>query len=321
MSGILTYLVGIEEPNVLVFGITGRQGQSKARLMAKMGSKILAGCTPGKGGQEVDGIPVFNSAAEAVEAVPELNCAASFVPGQAVLSATMEAMDAGLKFAVHTADGVPTHDEAVMKEYAHEKGCTFLGPNTVGMLDTSGYLFGMIGGSATWAKQNYLPGCVGVISRSGGLSQLLGAFHCRPDLPGPKEDGSFGPLWGKEFPGISAIMCVGGDPMPGVTLLDAALGFEKDSRTKVIVGYGETGTTQENDLAAAVASGKLTKPIIMFLGGKYTKTGVAQSHAGAMIRNEAESYAFKRKIMEDHGIFVVDRPDAVFAKTAQVLGF
>jgi succinyl-CoA synthetase alpha subunit len=149
---------------------------------------------------------------------------------------------------------------------------------------------------------------------------LLGAFHCRPNLPGPREDGTFGPLWGDKYPGVSAVMCTGGDPMPGVTMLDAALAFEKDPRTKVIVAYGETGTTQENDLAEAVKSGKVAKPIIVFLGGMFTKSGVAQSHAGAMIRNEEETYTFKRRIMEEVGIKVVERPDAVFAQTAKILG-
>ena len=320
MSGILEHLVGIETPKVLVVGITGKQGQSRSKLMKKMGTQILAGCTPGKGGQEVDGVPVFNDPAEALKAVPEINCAVTYVPAGAIKGAAMGVMDAGIKFSVLTADGVATHDEAVMKEYSKAKGCTYLGPNTVGMLDTAGYLFGLIGGSATWAKKNYLPGCVGVISRSGGLSQLLGAFHCRPNLPGPKEDGTFGPLWGDEYPGVSAVMCTGGDPMPGVTMIDAAMAFEKDPRTKVIVAYGETGTTQENDLSAAVKAGKITKPIIVFLGGMFTKAGVAQSHAGAMIRNEEETYAYKRKAMEDVGIIVVERPDAVFAQTAKVLG-
>lgn len=320
MSGILKYLCGIETPKVLSFGITGRQGQSRTKMMRKMGTQVLAGCTPGKGGQEVDGIPVFNSAAEAVAAVPELNSTVMFVPAGAIKGAVLGAMAAGLKFSVVTADGVPTHDEVVMKEQARATGCRYLGPNTVGMLDTAGYLFGLIGGSATWAKQNYLPGCVGVISRSGGLSQLLGAFHCRPNLPGPRVDGTFGPLWGEQFPGVTAVLCTGGDPIPGVNMLDAALAFQKDPRTKVIVAYGETGTTQENDLAAAVASGAVTKPVIVFLGGKFTKAGIAQSHAGAMIRNEAETYDAKRKAMEDAGIVVVERPDAVFAQTARVLG-
>ncbi|MDJ0763938.1 MAG: hypothetical protein QNJ97_13235 [Myxococcota bacterium] len=320
MSGILEYLVGVETPKVLVIGITGKQGASRSKLMMKMGTNVVAGCTPGKGGQEVNGVPVFNSPQEAKEAMPEINSACTYVPAGAIKKAAMDAMDAGIKFTVLTADGVPTQDEAVFKEYSKAKGCTHLGPNTVGMLDTSGYLFGLIGGSASWAKKNYLPGCVGVISRSGGLSQLLGAFHCRPNLPGPREDGSFGPLWGDKYPGVSAVMCTGGDPMPGVTMLDAALAFQKDPRTKVIVAYGETGTTQENDLAAAVKAGAITKPIIIFLGGMFTKAGVAQSHAGAMIRNEEETYAFKRKIMEEVGIIVVERPDAVFAQTAKVLG-
>ena len=188
------------------------------------------------------------------------------------------------------------------------------------MLDTSGYLFGLIGGNASWARENYRAGCVGVISRSGGLSQLFGAFHCRPHLPGPRKDGSFGPVWGEKYPGLSAVLCIGGDPIPGITMRDAALAFEKDPRTQVIVAYGETGTTQENDLAAAVKSRVITKPIIVFLGGMFAKSGVAQSHAGAMIHNEKETYAFKRQAMEEAGIIVVQRPDAVFACTAEVLG-
>ncbi len=312
MAGILKYLAGVETPRTLVFGITGKQGKSKSRMMKKFGTEILAGCTPGKGGQEVDGVPVFNSAAEAVEAFPELNSAVLFVPAGAVRKAAMDAIDAGLKFIVLTADGVPTQDEIFLKEYISTKNSVCLGPNTVGMLDTEGYLFGLIGGSATWAKKNYKPGKVGVISRSGGLSQLLGAFHCRPDLPGPREDGSYGPLWGDDYPGLSAVICVGGDPVPGVSMLDAALAFEKDPRTEVIAVYGETGTTQENDLAEAVMIGEITKPLVVFLGGKFTKAGVSQSHAGAMIRNESESWEAKRKALESAGITVVDRPDAVF---------
>jgi succinyl-CoA synthetase alpha subunit len=320
MSGILKHLIGIEEPKVLVVGMTGKQGQRSSKLMMKMGTNIVAGCTPGKGGQEVEGKPIFNNPAEAVKAVPEINAACTYVPAAAIKRAACDCMDAGIKFTVLTADGVPTHDEAVVKEYSKAKGCTFLGPNTVGMLDTDGYLFGLIGGSATWAKKNYLPGAVGVISRSGGLSQLLGAFHCRPNLPGPRLDGTFGPLWGDQYPGVTAVMCTGGDPMPGVTMLDAALAFQKDPRTKVIVAYGETGTMQENDLAAAVKAGEVTKPIIVFLGGMFTQEGVAQSHAGAMIRNEEETYKFKRKALEDVGVTVVERPDAVFAQTAKALG-
>ena len=320
MSGILKFLTGIETPKVLVFGITGKQGKNNSRLMKEMGTRILAGCTPGKGGQEVEGIPVFNSPAEAVAAIPEINCAVTYVPAGAVKDAAMGAMDAGLKFLVLTADGVATHDQAVIKEYANLRGCTYLGPNTVGMLDTSGYLFGLIGGNAVWAKENYRSGSVGVISRSGGLSQLLGAFHCRPHLPGPRQDGTFGPIWGDQYPGVSAVLCIGGDAIPGVTMLDAAIAFEKDPRTKVIVAYGETGTTQENDLADAVKSQAINKPIVIFLGGKYAKAGVAQSHAGAMIHNEKETYEYKRMAMEEAGIIVVDRPDAIFAKTSMLLG-
>ncbi|OPL18604.1 MAG: hypothetical protein AVO35_04540 [Candidatus Aegiribacteria sp. MLS_C] len=319
MPGILEHLAGVEWPRTMVFGITGRQGQSRTRMMVRYGTEVLAGCTPGKGGQEVDGIPVFDSAAEAVEAFPELNSAVFFVPAGAVRSAAMEAIDAGLRFLVLTADGVPLHDEIAIREYSSGSGSVCLGPNTVGLLDTEGYLFGLIGGSADWAKKNYLPGCVGVISRSGGLSQLLGAFHCRPNLPGPREDGTYGPLWGDDYPGVSAVVCVGGDPVPGITMLDAALAFQKDPRTGVMAVYGETGTTQENDLAKAVAGGEITKPVVVFLGGKYTKAGVAQSHAGAMIRNDSETWEAKHRALTDAGIRVVERPDAVFGAVLKAL--
>lgn len=312
MPGILEYLAGVSSPRTLVFGITGKQGQSKTRMMMKYGTDVLAGCTPGKGGQEVDGIPVFNSAFEAVEAFPELDSAVFFVPAGAVRAAAMEAMDAGLRFLVLTADGVPLQDEIALKEYSSGRDTVYLGPNTVGMLDTEGYLFGLIGGSATWAKKNYLPGSVGVISRSGGLSQLLGAFHCRPYLPGPRTDGTYGPLWGDDYPGVSAVVCTGGDPVPGITMLDAALAFQADPRTRVMAVYGETGTTQENDLAEAVSAGEITKPVVVFLGGKYTRAGVAQSHAGAMIRSEHETWEAKYAALSEAGIRVVERPDGVF---------
>ncbi len=319
MPGILEHLCGIERPSVLVFGITGLQGKSRTRLMRGFGTEIAAGVTPGKGGQQVDGAPVYNSAAEAVRAHPGINSAVFFVPAGAMAGAAFDAMDAGIRFLVITADGVATHDAIRIKEKAALTGSRVLGPNTVGMLDTSGYLFGLIGGNASWARENYLPGRVGVISRSGGLSQLLGAFHCRKRLPGPRADGSFGPLWGESFPGLSAVICVGGDPVPGITLLDAAEAFERDPRTEVTAVYAETGTTQENDLAAAVGSGRIRKPMVVFLGGMFTGAGIAQSHAGAMIRSESESYGAKKKALEEAGVTVVNRPDAVFAATAAIL--
>lgn len=320
MAGILGYLAGIDDPGVVVFGITGKQGQSTTRVMTGYGTRVLAGVTPGKGGQDVDGIPVFDSCADAVSAVPGLNSAVFFVPAGAVLGATREAAAAGIRFMVHTADGVATHDAALMREMSVTGGFRIVGPNTVGMLDTSGCLFGLIGGGASWARKNYLPGCVGIISRSGGLSQLLGAFHCRPHLPGPLPGGGYGELWGGTGPGVSAVICVGGDPVPGTTMLEAALAFEADPRTKVVAGYGETGTLQENELAEAVAGGRITKPVVLFLGGRFTEAGVSQSHAGAMIRCEAETWAAKREALLSAGVTVVDRPDAVFGSVAGVLG-
>ncbi len=320
MPGILLPMAGIDTPRTVVFGITGKQGQSTTRVMTGFGTQVLAGVTPGKGGTEVDGIPVFDSCGEAVSSVPGLNTAVFFVPARSVLQSAAEAMDCGIGFLVLTADGVPVHDAVRIREHALRTGARVLGPNTVGMLDTEGYLFGLIGGNAQWARRNYVPGRVGVISRSGGLSQLLGAFHCRPGLPGPLPGGGYGRLWEDDVPGVSAVICTGGDPVPGTTLLEAALALEADPRTAVIAGYGETGTMQENDLASAVSDGRIRKPVVILLGGRYTKAGVAQSHAGAMIRSAGETWEAKRGALEDAGVTVVDRPDAVFGRVAGILG-
>ena len=319
MAGILEQLAGIEEPVVLIPGITGRQGSRSSKLMRGFGTNVVAGCTPGKGGSDVDGVPVYDSAAEAISDFPGINAAVLFVPSSAVLEAASELIELGLGFVVLTADGVATHDGIRLREMAISAGTALLGPNTVGMLDSSGYLFGMIGGRASWARGNYTPGSVGVISRSGGLSQLLGAFHCRPFLPGPDSDGVLHTLWEDDPPGVSAVICVGGDPVPGTTMLEAARAFESDPRTSVMAVYGETGTTQENDLAAAIAAGEVTKPVVVFLGGKYTEAGVAQSHAGAMIRSDSETWETKRKLLEKAGAIVVERPDSVFSMTARLL--
>ncbi|MBN1434473.1 hypothetical protein JW921_06905 [Candidatus Fermentibacterales bacterium] len=320
MGGILSHLAGIEEPEVLVLGITGKQGSSSSRLMREFGTRVVAGCTPGKGGRDVDGVPVFDSPEQAVRAFPGINSAVLFVPSRAVLEATRGLIELGIRFVVLTADGVPTHDAIRVRVLSMRSGTRVMGPNTVGMLDTEGYLFGMIGGRGRWARENYTPGCVGVISRSGGLSQLLGAFHCRRNLPGPGPDGRLQPLWGDDSPGVSAVLCTGGDPVPGTTMLEAARAFQADPRTRVIAAYGETGTSQENDLAEAMLRGEIDKPVVIFLGGRFTRPGVAQSHAGAMIRSESETYEAKRAALEKAGARVVDRPDAVFSATASILG-
>jgi succinyl-CoA synthetase alpha subunit len=288
--------------------------------MKGFGTEILAGSTPGKGGQDVDGTPVFDSPAEALDRFPDINSAVLFVPAGAVLPAASEALESGIGFLVIAADGVPTHDAIILHERARSHGAVFLGPNTVGMVDTAGYLFGMIGGRTSWARKSYTPGCVGVISRSGGLSQLLGAFHCRPNLPAPHPDGSYGPVWGEQPPGVSAVVCIGGDPVPGLSMLDVARAFQADRRTRVIAVYGETGTRQENDMAKAISEGEITKPVVVFLGGKFTRAGVAQSHAGAMVRDQEDTYSNKRMLLEDAGVTVVDRPDAVFGRIASRLG-
>lgn len=280
---------------VIVQGITGREGQARTRLMLDYGTQVIGGVTPGKGGAEVFGLPVFDSCAAAVAALGSIDVSVLFVPAAGIKNAALDAMRAGVKLVVLVADRVPVWDAMEIAAEAKERGAEFLGPNTLGMIAPGEAVVGMIGGRAESARQWFkppLPGPggrgVGIISRSGGMSSSTGYYL------------------GQAGVRISTIVHVGGDAVLGLRIPDVALKFQADPRTEAIAIFGEIGGSQEEDLAALMKSGKVTKPVIAYIGGKAAKAGTRFSHAGAIIEGNTGTHAGKVAALKEAGAIVVD---------------
>jgi succinyl-CoA synthetase alpha subunit len=282
-----------ETKRVLIQGITGREGQARARLMLGYGTNVVAGVTPGKGGQETLGVPVFDAVSEAMEHAREhaggdIDISVVLVPARFVKKAAIDAIEAGVKLLVLVPDRVPVWDAMEIAAAGKANGATFIGPNTLGVISPGKAVVGMIGGRAESAKAWFKEGPVGVISRSGGMSSST-AYYL-----------------GQEGVGTSTICHVGGDSVLGLRFPDVALLFENDPDTQAIVLFGEIGGSQEEDLAALMAEGKVTKPVIAYIGGKAAKEGTRFSHAGAIIEGGKGTHAGKVDALEKAGATVVE---------------
>src|SRR6266513_1724476 len=280
-----------ERKRVLVQGITGREGQARTRLMREYGTNVVAGVTPGKGGQIVLGVPVFNTPQEAVKALGNIDISVLFVPAAGVKEAAISAIDAGIKLTVLVPDRVPVWDAMEIAAAATAHGAMFVGPNTLGVLSPGKAVVGMIGGRAESARQWFKPGIpkgVGVISRSGGMASSTGYYL------------------GQAGVRISTIVHIGGDAVIGIRLPDAALMFEADPLTEAIVIFGEIGSSQEEELAQLILDRKITKPVIAYIGGKAAREGTRFSHAGAIIEGGRGTHAGKVKALGEAGATVVD---------------
>src|SRR6266513_1302189 len=280
-----------ETKRVLVQGITGREGRARTRLMREYGTNVVAGVTPGKSGQSVLGVPVFNTPREAVDSLGEIDISVVFVPAAGVKAAAISAIDAGIKLTVLVSDRVPVWDAMEIAAAAKANGATFLGPNTLGALSPGKGVIGMIGGRAESARQWFKPGVpkgVGVISRSGGMASSTSYYL------------------GQAGVRISTIVHIGGDAVIGIRLPDAALMFEADLLTEAIVIFGEIGSSQEEELAQLIRDQKVTKPVIAYIGGKAAREGTRFSHAGAIIEGGRGTHAGKVKALREAGANVVD---------------
>ena len=294
-----------ERKRVLVQGITGREGRARTRLMREYGTNVVAGVTPGKGGQSVLGVPVFNTPGEAVNSLGEIDVSVVFVPAAGVKEAAISAIDAGIKLAVLVPDRVPVWDAMEIAAAAKANGAMFLGPNTLGALSPGKGVVGMIGGRAESARQWFKPGVpkgVGVISRSGGMASSTGYYL------------------GQAGVRISTIVHIGGDAVIGIRLPDAALMFEADPLTEAIVIFGEIGSSQEEELAQLIAAGKITKPVIAYIGGKAAREGTRFSHAGAIIEGGRGTHAGKVKALREAGGTVVDAFGELPNAVVEILG-
>ncbi len=253
------------ETRLLVLGLTGSEGSFHGTRNRDYGTQVVAGVTPGKGGQDVDGIPVFDTVAEAVEATGA-NAGVVFVPARFAGDAVYEAADAGLGVIVCITEGIPAHDEARFVNYVHKAypGTVLIGPNCPGLISPGKCNIGIMPGEITLPAKESTIGPVGLVSRSGTLTYQ--AVHELTQR------------------GIGQTTCVGigGDPVPGTGFIDCLSRFEADPDTKACVMIGEIGGSDEETAAAYIAS-EMTKPVVAYVAGVTAPPGKKMGHAGAIV--------------------------------------
>jgi len=274
-----------ENTRVISQGITGNEGLFHTRQMVEYGTKVLGGVTPGKGGQEVDNIPVFNTVAAAVQATGA-DTSVIFVPPAFSADAIMEAADAGIKTIVCLTEGIPTLEMIQVKIYLKGKGIRLIGPNTPGIISPGKCKIGIMAGYI------HKEGSIGVISRSGTLTYEVVDLLTKNGL------------------GQSTCLGIGGDPIIGLNFVDHLGMFEKDPQTEAVVMIGEIGGTAEEE-AAAFYKKNMKKPIVAFIAGKTAPPGRRMGHAGAIVSGGSGTAAQKIETLEDAGIPVVDYPEMI----------
>lgn len=277
-----------ETTRVLIQGITGKEGSRSAELMTQYGTAVPAGVTPGKGGQSVNGIPVYNAVREAKD---EHGVDASFVvvPPLFAKSAVVEALDNDIGLVLCFTENVPLHDAAAMIAKAREKRATLIGPASVGMLSPGRGRIGPVGGAREMVSKIYDPGPVGVISKSGGMTNETSWVVRQAGL------------------GQSTVIGMGGEMLVGSVYADLLRKFEKDKETKGVVIFGEVGGTYEDQIAEVLNAGEFTKPVAVFIGGKFVEQmprGVAFGHAGALIERGRGKPSEKVKVLRDAGALI-----------------
>lgn len=287
-----------ETSRVIIQGITGREGMARTQLMKDYGTNVIAGVTPGRGGQDVCGVPVYDSVSEAWDKHGPIDASVVFIPAALVRNAALEAIAAGVKLLVIVPDRVPIYDVLEIARAAEARGARFVGPNTLGLLSPGKAVLGMIGGRAERAREWFVPGPVGVTSRSGGMTSAISYYLTRAGL------------------GQSTIVHVGGDPIVGTSHPEVVELFERDPATRVVAMFGEIGSTQEERVADLIESGRFTKPLVAYIGGKAAKAGTRFSHAGAIIEGTRGSYANKVERLRAAGADVVEAIADIPARVA-----
>lgn len=280
------------ESKVLVQGMTGAEGTKHTRRMIASGTKVVAGVTPGKGGQDVDGIPVFNSVAEAM-AETGANVSVVFVPPRFTKGAVIEAVDAQIPLCVVITEGVPVKDTAEFFQYAQNSGTTrLIGPNCPGVISPGLSNAGIIPGDITKA------GRIGLVSKSGTLTYQM-MFELR-DL------------------GFSTCVGIGGDPIIGTTHIDCLAAFQADPETDIIVMIGEIGGDAE-ERAAAYIKENVTKPVVGYVAGFTAPEGKTMGHAGAIVSGSSGTAEAKKVALEAVGVRVGKTPSETARLVREIL--
>jgi succinyl-CoA synthetase alpha subunit len=279
---------------LVVQGITGREGSFHAVRNKQYGTDVVAGVTPGKGGADVEGIPVYDSVREAV-AARRVNTAMVFVPARFAADAIYEAVDAGIETIVCITEGIPAHDMLRVYNYILPRGITMLGPNCPGALSPGKANVGII------PAEIFREGPVGLVSRSGTLTYQIGHELTQLGI------------------GQSTIVGIGGDPVVGSSFVDVLAKFEDDPETEYVVMVGEIGGAEE-EKAAAFIEAQMTKPVVAYIAGFTAPPGKTMGHAGAIISGSAGTAQAKKEALEAHGVRVGTNPTEVARLVAEVAG-
>ncbi|MEA4813088.1 MAG: succinate--CoA ligase subunit alpha [Anaerolineaceae bacterium] len=275
-----------QSTKVLIQGITGQSGKRFAQNMSSYFSKPLAGVTPGKASQSVDGIPVFNSVKEALEVYPEINFSSINVPPASVKEATLEAMDAGLKKIFIYAERVPIQDSLEVMRYAEKHCVQIIGPNSPGIISPGKGRIGAIGGTINYLNRVFMPGVAGVVSRSGGMTTMVSWLLTDAGI------------------GQSTALGCGGDPIIGSPIKKLYPMFLNDPETKVVVLFAEVGTSYEEDFAAYLKREGMKKPVVAFIAGRHALPEFRYGHAGAIIEGNTGTWQSKYDALCDAGVLI-----------------
>jgi len=290
-----------ENTKVIVQGITGREGSLRSRYMKGYGTKVVAGTSPGRRGEEVDGIPVYNTVKEAIKAQGSIDMSVTFIPGPALKMAVMEAIDAGIKKIVCPVERVPLHDIMEMVSVAGRAGVTLVGPGSIGIMSPGKAVAGWLGGNVEWANKLFQPGPIGVLSRSGGESGTV---------PWVLSQGGLG---------VSTAIHTGTELILGTAFADFLLIFEKDKETLGVAAFGEIGGSQEEECAEVIKAGKFTKPFVIYIAGVAAPEGQRFSHASAIVERGRGSVQGKVKVLREAGAYPVETPKEIVPTLKKVL--
>ena len=270
----------------IVQGITGTQGSFHTRLMLEYGTQVVAGVTPGKGGAQIHGIPVYDTVEEAQKS-HSANASIIFVPAPFAADAALEAIDNGIKTVVIITEHIPIKDAIDLMAYARQTGATIIGPNTPGIITPGACKLGIM------PSHIFEPGSVGMISRSGTLTYEIAAGLTRERL------------------GQSTCFGLGGDPITGLNFADALKIFKEDSQTKAVVLIGEIGGNLEELAAEYVTREKYPKTVVAFIAGRSAPSGKRMGHAGAIIIGKTGTAESKIEAFEKAGVKVAEKPSDV----------
>ena len=270
------------ETRLVVQGLTGSEGRFHGLRNREYGTNLVAGVTPGKGGQDVEGVPVFDTVASAVRETGA-NTSMIFVPAPFAADAVYEAVDSGIATIICITEGVPTHEMLRIHAYVHARGVTMIGPNCPGVLSPGKANVGIIPGEI------FREGAIGLVSRSGTLTYQIGHELTQLGL------------------GNSTIVGIGGDPVVGSSFVDMLERFEADSQTERVVMVGEIGGDEE-EKAAAFIEAKMSKPVVAYIAGFTAPPGKTMGHAGAIISGSAGTAQAKKDALEARGVRVGTTP-------------